>query len=244
MFGVIDSGPLVHFSLLVVQGSDIMPKWSRVCAASFLAFIMLATPILAAFDEVPVGQFPTDAVEVPILANEDIGLDDPSAVGWRTPIGWSGQEKLEKIIVYSDEGHAIAYGVDDKALEGGRGIDVVSTTYHTIPDGVDFMLTTQFLGDRLLAQAGDALHEIDLDDMSTVETQDLGFEPVWWSNLWNRWSVLNSRGELVYAMADEATLGLYARTPPWPNLGEYDDRTDYQTVSMGSPTISEPEVSS
>ncbi len=210
---------------------------------------MLAAPLSGIITDVPVGDFPSDSVEVPILANETIGLDDPSAVNWRTPIGWSGQERLEYIIVYSDEGHAIKYGVDDRAVSGGRGLEIVSSSNHMIPEGVDIMLPLGFMGDMFIAHAGDVLHEIDFDDMESEYQLELGYEPIWWSNLWNRWNPLNNRGELLYTMADETTLGLYAKIPPWPELGHLQEKSYYDTVTMddynetsGSEIIGEPIV--
>lgn len=200
-------------------------------------------------NHVPVGEFDADAVEVPILANETIGLDDPASVHWKTPIGWSGNERLEEIIIYSGEGHAIRYGVDDTALPGGRGIVIVSGSNHTIPEGIDRMQPIQFMGPMFIAFAGETLYELDHADMETQTEVSLDFEPLWHGNPWNRWSVLNNLGELLYVMANETTVGMYAKIPPHPAYGEFRERRFYQTVTLddyfettGSKVVGEPIV--
>ncbi len=183
-------------------------------------------------NNVPVGEFDADTVEVPILANETIGLDDPASVHWKTPIGWSGNERLEEIFVYSGEGHAIRYGVDDTALPGGRGIVIVSSSNHTIPEGIDRMQPFQFMGPMFIAFAGETLYELDHADMVTKAEVSLDFEPLWHGNPWNRWSVMNNLGELLYVMANETTVGMYAKIPPNPAYGEFRERRFYQTVTL------------
>ncbi|NOQ53408.1 MAG: hypothetical protein GQ558_02245 [Thermoplasmata archaeon] len=199
--------------------------------------------------ELPVGEFEADTVEEPILANDTIGLDDPASETWRTPIGWSGFERLEEIIVYSEQGHAIKHRVDDKPKPRGRGLEIVSTSYHSIPDGVDRMLPLRFMDPMFFAFSGEVLYELDQSDLEVMTEVPLDLEPVWHSNLWNRWSWVNTAGELLYVMANETTVGLYAKIPPNPAYGEFRERRFYQVVALddydetrGSEVVGEPIV--
>jgi cyclophilin family peptidyl-prolyl cis-trans isomerase/outer membrane protein assembly factor BamB len=198
----------------------------------------------------PVGEFEADTVEEPILANETIGLDDPASVTWRSPIGWTSSERLEEIIIYSEEGHAIKFGVDATRLpQGGRGLAIVSQSNHNIPEGVDHILPLQFMDPMFLALSGETLYELDQTDMEPMAEIALDFSPQWHSNLWNRWSLVNTQGELLFVMAGEDTVALYAKIPPNPAYGEIRERRFYEYVSLddyddtsGSKVIGEPIV--
>ena len=199
---------------------------------SVLVLVLMLSLFSAGSSDIPAGEFDSDTVEDQISANATIGLDDPAAVAWHTPIGWSGSERLEEIVIYSDEGHAIKYGVDDKAIPQGRGVQIVSTSNHTIPEGIDLMMPIRFMGDKFLALGEDKLYELDHEDMELLSEIDLGFEPKWYSNLWNRWSPINPAGECLFVLANDKRVALYAKIPPNAIYGEFNERRFLETVDL------------
>jgi peptide/nickel transport system permease protein len=191
--------------------------------------------------------FKADNVNEVIVANESLDLLDPESENWKTPFGFSGLERMEEIIVYSDGGHAIKYVVDDKAIEGGRGLQIVSNSTHEIPRNITRMFQTSFILDHFTAFTNDMIYELTFDTLSIRFNASLPFEPIWFSNVWNRWGPRNAEGEYLHCWANETHLLMYARIPPNPIFGEFKDRRFFDVMSMddfnvtnGTKIIGEP----
>ncbi len=191
--------------------------------------------------------FLSDTIVEEIAANESLGLDDPMSEAWYAPVGVSGTERLEQILIYSDGGHAIRYDVEHVALEGGVGLQITGNTTYAIPENITRIERTYFIREHFTAYAGDRLYELTYDDMAIRTEVPLFFEPIWYSNVWNRWGPQNNVGEYLQAFCNETTLSMYARIPPNPNYGEFRERKFYEKVDMddfnetnGTTIIGEP----
>ncbi|NIP35876.1 MAG: hypothetical protein GWN18_13025, partial [Thermoplasmata archaeon] len=176
--------------------------------------------------------FKSDTVWEDIAANASLGLDDPMAENWYPPVGVSGTERLEQILIFTDGGHAIRYDVDDVALEGGRGLQITGNTTFIIPENITRIERTYFIREHFTAYAGDTIYELTYDNMAIRTEVPLDFEPIWYSNVWNRWSPQNNVGEYLQCFCNETTLAMYARIPPNPNYGEFRERRFYEKVDM------------
>ena len=199
-------------------------------------FMAVFAPLIAPYDldflAPQEDVFLADNVHEKIEANASLGLDDPASEFWYPPAGYSGQERLEYVIVYSDGGHALKFGVDDKAIEGGRGLQIISNETHVIPQNITYLYANAFLREEFTAFGDDKLYMLTFESMSVRGTVDLGFEPIWYSNVWNRWSPLNNQGEFLQAFSNETTLGMLARVPPNPAYGEVNEKRFYDVVTM------------
>lgn len=177
--------------------------------------------------------FKADSVTRPIEANESLGLLDPASENWYPPIGWRGSERLEYIVAYSEGGHAVKYQVEDRALpDGGRGIQITGNFSYTIPENVTQLVPVKFRGDLFFAQTNSTLYELAFSTMSIRRDVPLEFEPLWYSNLWNRWSNLNTQGTLLYSFCNETTIGIYAKVPPFQQIGEIRERHFRDTIHL------------
>ncbi len=191
--------------------------------------------------------FLADNVHEVIEANATLGLDDPASELWYPPVGYRGDQRLEEVIIYSDGGHALKFVVDDKAIEGGRGLQILSNSTHVIPQNITILLPTTFRNEHFTAFAGDTMYELTFDTFIVRAEVSLDFEPIWYSNLWNRWSPQNSEGEYLHSFANETTLAMCARIPPNPAYGEFREKRFYDIVTMddfnetnGTTIIGEP----
>ncbi len=214
-------------------------------------FMAVAAPLIAPYDldflAPQEDVFKSDTVWEEIGANDSLGLTDPMSEFWHAPVGVSGTERLEQIMIFSSEGHAIRYDVDDVALEGGRGLQITGNSTFAIPENITSIQRTYFIREHFTAQAGDTMYELTYDDMKIRTEISLDFEPIWYSNVWNRWSPQNNQGEYLQCFCNETTLGMYARIPPNPNYGEFLERRFYEKVDLddfnetnGTVVIGEP----
>ena len=183
-----------------------------------LSFVFMAVfaPFLTPYDPDFIAPaedvFNADYISIPIPEDAAGGM---AAESWSVPMGSSGStEALDTITVYSREGHAVQFSVDLIAAEGGGvGIDIPSSESYDIPVGIDVMLPVLFKNEMFFAIGNEALHELSYDTFTTPRATELGFEPTYYSNLWNRWSLTNTEGQLFFAMANETILSIYSRTP-------------------------------
>ena len=74
-----------------------MFKSSEFNTVSFIVLTLLLSSFLGTSTGVPTGEYLADFMEVPILANEILGLDDPSAVDWRAPIGSEMEDTINEL---------------------------------------------------------------------------------------------------------------------------------------------------
>jgi peptide/nickel transport system permease protein len=214
-------------------------------------FMAVFAPLIAPYDLdflAPAEDvFLSDTIKVEIAANTSLGLDDPKSEFWYPPVGVRGTERLEQIMIFSDGGHAIRYDVDDIALEGGRGLQIVGNTTYEVPENITRIERTYFIREQFTAYAGDKIYELTYDNMAIRTQWNLDFEPRWYSNVWNRWNTQNTNGEYLQCFCNETTLALFARIPPNQIFGEFRERLFYEMVDMndfnetnGSKIIGEP----
>ncbi len=178
--------------------------------------------------------FKADSVTHPIEPNESVGMTDPASEHWYPPIGWRGDQRLEYIVAYSDSGHSVKYQMDDRALpDGGRGIKIVDVFNYSIPENVTKLLPVDFYrGDLFFAHTNTTLYELAFSSMAVRREVPLDFVPIWYSNLWNRWSSQNLQGALIYSFCNETSIGLYAKVPPRQDIGEVTERQFRDTIHL------------
>lgn len=183
-----------------------------------------------------------------ISPNASLGLDDPASEFWYPPFGYSVAGTLEEIVIYSNGGHSVRFMIDVRALpDGGTGIDIVGNTTYAIPENVTNMFPVNFRRDEFAVYADLKIYELNHDTMTVRTDIDIPFEPIWFSNVWNRWSTTNNLGEFLHCYANETALGLYARIPPNQMVGEVREKRFIKSVDLadfnetnGSLIIGEP----
>jgi len=153
---------------------------------------------------------------------------------WQTPVGHYGEdESLESILVYSLEGHAVRYKVE-KVDKGNRSVGMLlkDPVQYRVPENISYFRSVDFRQYLYLAVAQDTIYELNYHTLSVLKKILIGFEPKYYSNFWNRWSLVNTEGRLYLVMANESMISLYARVPPNQKIGEIADRTFVSTVNL------------
>lgn len=200
-----------------------------VIMAVFADFIAPYSPNFVAPDE---DVFRADSVIEKLPQHE--GVDD----NWQTPVGHYGDEdNLESILVYSLEGHAVRYSVE-KVDKGNRtvGILLKDPVQYRVPENISYFRSVHFRQHLYLAIANDTIYELKYQTLSVLKETPLGFVPKYFSNFWNRWSLVNTEGRLYFALANESKIALYARVPPNQKVGEISDKTFISIIDLDNIT--------
>jgi len=207
--------------------------FGRIVTFSLTVMIMLC-PSTAAV-RAP-GQLISDTVVVPMDINWTTA---PGSTHWHAPLGMDDGQRLERVVIYSDDGHAISYRLDRRPLDGGVGVTVLSDQSFVVPLGMSVMFPIEFMGDSFIAIAGGSLYELTADGFDVRTEVEMGFEPTFQGNLWNGWSEQNPQGIIFHAMADASTLAVFSKVPPNYNFGELDERQFFSKVNLSDHSLTD-----
>ncbi len=192
-----------------------------------MGFVVVAVfaPIIAPYD--PQFAAPNEDVFVADLSTQALNATgtgipiDPRNETWHDPVPkWTPppESNLVSILAYSSQGHAIRYDVDFISIESGSalGIEVTLDTAFLIPQNTSFMKYVYFRSEYYLTVSDSTYWELTYDDLTPRREVNIGFTPIYLSNLW--WIPRSTevvQDEIVcFAMANETTMFLTAKAHP------------------------------
>jgi peptide/nickel transport system permease protein len=202
-----------------------------------IGFVVVAVfaPIIAPYD--PMFAAPNEDVFAADFTTQSLNATgtgiqiDSVNETWHEPVlKWMPppESNLVSILAYSSQGHAIRYDVDFVSIESGAALGIEVTLdvppAFIIPQNTSFMEYVYFRSEYYMAIADSTYWELTFDDLTPKREVNIGFAPVYLSNLW--WIPRSAevvQDEIVcFAMANETTLFLTAKAHP--GIGEFTER--------------------
>ncbi len=171
----------------------------------FFAMAVFA-PWIAPYDV----DFKAPSTDIFIADSESANLGDLK--NWSTPMGLlaaTREASLERILVYSDDGVARTYPVDEN-----QGIVLGAPSNYTIPSNVSYVNYAHFSNSFFLIVEGSTVHEYTWNLIDTDVEYALPFEPKYYSNIWNGYSEILPNQRLAFVIAGDHDVWLMTKRPP------------------------------
>lgn len=203
-----------------------------------IGFLVMAVfaPILAPYNV----DFTAPAEDIFVADSEAVSLETEGAY-WTTPMGLTAptrENTLERVMVYSNNtGQVQVFGVRD---EGGIVIDL-PVTDQFVPEA-GYINYAHFTESIFFVLDGDKLREYEYysfnprtDSADEAIVHEIGFTPIYSSNLWNGYSIILQQARLALAFADEHNVWLMDMRP---RTGvDPVDRTFESNITISNATI-------
>ncbi len=187
-----------------------------------------------------------------IFIADRVNLPLPEVKNWTKPMGLptaATGNALKRIMIYSDEGDTYIYpvtqGLSNITGESGIKIDTPKL-YHLLPNltYINYvMFKTGFpapIGDPLYDDIrgsfffmlqNSTLHEYESNLVDSTKSWNIGFAPLYHSNLWNGF-LSSANGRIALAFANESTVWLLSMRPA---VSLFDDTVRSYTSSVSLP---------
>lgn len=179
-----------------------------------VVFLVMAVfaPLIAPYDV----EFKAPAVDMFEADSETAHLGDLK--NWSTPMGLlsaTRESRLERILVYSDDGMARTYPVGEK-----KGITLGEPSNYTIPSNISYIDYAHFSYSFFFIVEGSIVHEYTWNLIDTDVEYALPFQPKYFSNLWNGYSPILNNQRLAFVAAGDHDVWLILKRPPYVPTNE------------------------
>ncbi|MBN1678575.1 MAG: ABC transporter permease subunit [Candidatus Thermoplasmatota archaeon] len=179
-----------------------------------IAFFIMAifAPWLSPYDV----DFKAPSQDIFIADSEMVNLGDLK--NWSPPMGLLAPTKesnMERILLYSDDGVARTYPVDE-----AQGIVLREPANNTIPANVSYLDYAHFSYSFFFIVEGNLVHEYTWNLIDTDVEYVLPFQPKHFSNLWNGYSDILNTERVAFVIAGDHDIWLISKRPPHAPTGQ------------------------
>lgn len=195
-----------------------------------IAFFVMAifAPWIAPYDV----DFKAPSQDIFIADSDVANLGDLK--NWSTPMGLleaSREAKLERILLYSDDGIARTYPIDEN-----QGIVLEQPMNNTIPTNVSYLNYAHFSNSFFFIVEGNVVHEYTWNLIDTDIEYVVPFQPKHYSNLWNGYSDILNTQRVAFVIAGDHDILLISKRPPYGPTGE-SAATFVRNITISNATI-------